>query len=208
MSSQARLNAVDRIRAAGIVWGPAVFITSWVAAGAMTRGYSPIRDHISDLDAIDAPTRPLMNVAFVAFAVAAGLAAGPLRRVVGTPSATMIGANAVLSIGTMLAPLRVSSSGDRLHAVVAGLGYVTLAVAAPSAAPVLGKRSRALAIASVAVGAITLTSLAASVTIEGSKGFWQRAGITTTDAWLMTIGLLAVTGILPPGQAVANPRER
>ncbi len=209
MSPQARLSAVDRIRSAGLVWGPAVFIASWAAAGAMTQGYSPIRDHISDLDAIDAPTRPLMNVAFVAFAVAVGLAAGPLRRVVGTPSATAIGANALISIGIMLAPLGVSSDGDRLHAVVAGLGYLTLAAAGPSAASVLARRSRALAVASVAVGGITLASIAASLTIEGSKGFWQRAGITTTDAWLITIGLLAVTGIIGRDSGPATePGER
>ncbi len=205
MPLQARLSAIDRLRSAGIIVGPAVFISSWAAAGALTEDYSPVRDHISDLDAFGAPTRPLMNVAFVAFALAAGLAAGPLRRVIGTPSATAIAANAVFSLGIMLAPLGVSTDGDRLHAVVAGLGYLSLAVAAPAAAPVLAKRSRALAISSVAVGAITFASLAASLTIEGSKGFWQRAGITTTDAWLITIGLLAVTGILNPEGAVADP---
>ena len=187
--------AIDRIRSAGIIWGPAVFIASWAASGAMTEGYSPIRDHISDLDAIDAPTRPLMNLAFGAFGVATALAAGPLRRLIGTPGAALIGANAILSFGIALAPLGVSPEGDRLHAVVAGLGYLALAATAPSAAPALARRSRALAAASVGVGAISFGSLIASLLgPDETSGFWQRAGITTTDAWLITIGLLAVAG--------------
>lgn len=170
-----------------------MFISTWLAAGAMTDGYSPIRDHISDLDAIDAPTRPLMNAAFIAFALGAGLAAGPLRRFVGTPSATAIGANAAISIGIMLAPLGVSENGDRLHQVVAGLGYLALAATAPAAAPILARRSRPLAVASVGVGSVSLICLGLSLS-GPQAGLWQRVGITTTDAWLMTMGLLVLSG--------------
>ena len=184
---------VDRIRGAGLIVGPAAFISAWVASGALTEGYSPIRDHISDLAAIDAPTRPLMNLGFTAFAVAVGLAASPMRRHLGTPAAFVLGANAVLSIGIMLAPLGQSEQGDQIHGVVAGLGYLALAVTAPAAAPVLAKRSRSLAVASAAVGAVSMASLVASLVFKDQSGFWQRAGITTTDAWLIAMGLLAVT---------------
>ena len=184
---------VDRIRSAGLIVGPAAFISAWVASGALAEGYSPIRDHISDLAAIDAPTRPLMNLGFTAFAVAVGLAASPMRRHLGTPAAVVLGANAVLSIGIMLAPLGQSEQGDQIHGVVAGLGYLALAATAPAAAPVLAKRSRSLAVASVGVGAVSMASLVASLVFKDQSGFWQRAGITTTDAWLMTMGLLAVT---------------
>ena len=172
---------LDRLRIAGIVWAPAAFITSWLAAGLITKGYSPVRDHISDLDAIDAPTRPLMNVAFVSFALGAGLSAGPLRRFVGTPAAAAIGANAVISIGIMLAPLGRSSDGDRAHAAVAGLGYLALASTAPVAAPVLATGSRPMAVAALGVGAISLACLGASLTGRRA-GLWQQVGITTTDA--------------------------
>ncbi len=184
---------IDRIRSAGLIVGPAAFISAWVVSGALTEGYSPTRDHISDLAAIGAPTRPLMNVGFTVFAVAVGMAASPLRRHIGTPAAAVLGANALLSIGIMLAPLGQSEQGDQIHGVVAGLGYLALAATAPSAAPVLAKRSRPLAVASVGVGAVSLGCLVASFVLKEQSGFWQRAGITTTDAWLITIGLLAVT---------------
>ena len=186
-------NVGDRIRSVGLIVGPAAFISAWVASGALTVGYSPIRDHISDLAAIDAPTRPLMNIGFTAFAVAVGLAASPMRRHLGTPAAVVLGANAVLSIGIMLAPLGQSEQGDQIHGVVAGLGYLALAATAPAAAPVLAKRSRSLAVASVGVGTVSMASLVASLAFKDQSGFWQRAGITTTDAWLIAMGLLAVT---------------
>lgn len=188
-------DTVSRLRCAGLIVGPVTFISAWLAAGAVTEDYSPIRDHISDLNAVAAPTRPFMNVAFTTFALAVGMAAGPTRSRLGTPAAVALGANAVLSLAIMLAPLGRSRAGDRLHGVMAGLGYLALAATAPSAAPALAKRRPWLARASVAVGATSLACLAASL-IRTEKGFWQRAGITTTDAWLIATGVLASTGRL------------
>ncbi len=186
------LSALDRIRSAGMIVGPTAFISAWFVSGARTEGYSPTRDHISDLAAVGAPTRTRMNVGFTVFAVAVGMAASPLRRQIGTPAAAVLGANALLSIGIMLAPLGRSEQGDRIHSVVAGLGYLALAATAPAAAPALAKRSRPLAAASVGVGAISLACLVASL-VRRESGFWQRAGITATDAWMIAVGLLAMT---------------
>jgi hypothetical membrane protein len=184
--------ATARLRQAGVIAGPLAFVTAWAASGAMTKGYSPVRDHISDLAAVDARTRPLMNLGFGAFAVAVGAAASPLQRLVGTPAAVALGANAALSVGIALAPLGRSPAGDRAHAVVAGLGYIALAVTAPLAAPALARRSAPLAAASVGVGAVSLACLVASLGATGQSGFWQRAGITVTDAWMISVGLLAL----------------
>lgn len=196
MLNRSGSNAFDRLRCAGLIVGPVTFISTWLAAGAMTRGYSPIRDHISDLDAVDAPTRPMMNAAFTTFALAVGVAAGPVRTRLGQPAAVAMYANAVLSLGIMVAPLGRSPAGDRLHGVLAGLGYLALAGTAPSAAPALARRSPWLARASIAVGAASMACLVASL-IRPEKGLWQRAGITTTDAWLIAVGILGVAGREP-----------
>ncbi len=187
-----RRPSLDRIRSAGVIAGPIAFITAWAVSGATTAGYSPIRDHISDLAAIDAPSRPLMNLGFAAFTVAVAAAAGPLRPLIGTPGSIAMGINAALSAGVALAPLGVSPEGDRLHQVAAGAGYFALAALAPAAAPALAKRSRGLAVASVGVGVASMACLGASLVTEQQSGFWQRAGITVTDAWLIGIGLLAL----------------
>ena len=186
-----RPRSFDRVRCAGLILGPITFISAWLAAGAMTKGYSPIRDHISDLDAVAAPTRPLMNVAFTTFALAVGLAAAPLRSRLGAPTAAAMSANALLSIGIMVAPLGKSRASDRVHGVVAGLGYLALAATAPSAAPTLAARQRTLARASIAVGVTSMACLVASL-VRPEKGFWQRAGITTTDAWMVLVGVLVL----------------
>lgn len=184
---------LDRIRSAGVIAGPVAFITSWAVAGASTAGYSPVRDHISDLAAVGAPTRPLMNAGFATFTVAVAAAAWPLRRLIGTRGAAMMGLNAAVSAAVAMAPLGASPAGDRPHQVVAGAGYLALAALGPSAAPALARRSRTLAAASVGVGAFSLASLAASLVDSDRSGFWQRAGITATDAWLIAIGALALT---------------
>ncbi len=190
-SSPRDITAAERIRSAGVIVGPATFIASWAISGALKKGYSPARDHISDLAAIGSPTRPLMNLGFTTFAVAVGLAASPLRSLIGRPGAALLGANAALSVGIMLAPLGRSQGGDRAHAVVAGLGYLALAATGPSAVPALLPEHRSLAAASIAVGATSLACLGLSL-VRPESGFWQRAGITATDAWLAAIGVVAL----------------
>ena len=184
--------AVERVLSAGMIVGPTAFISSWVLSGTLTPGYSPTRDHISDLAAVEAPTRALMNLGFTAFAVSIAAATVPAYRHLGTPTAVVFGANVAVTVGIMLAPLGASPEGDRAHAVVAGLGYLVLAATAPSAARTLAKRSRRLGVASVAVGAVSLACLGLSV-VRPEAGFWQRAGITVTDVWLIAMGLSAVT---------------
>lgn len=185
-------STVDRLRSAGLIVGPAAFISAWVASGLATPGYSPTRDHISDLAAIGAPTRTLMNLGFTAFTISVAAATLPARRFLGTPATVVLGANVVLTLGIMLAPLGRSAEGDRAHAIVAGLGYLALAAAAPSAAPTLAKRSRRLALASIGVGVASMACLGLSL-VRPESGLWQRAGITVTDAWMIGMGLLAVT---------------
>lgn len=188
-----RRPTLDRARCSGVIVGPLAFISAWAVSGAITEGYSPIRDHISDLAAIDAPTRPLMSVGFAVFTVAVASAVGPLRRLIGTPGSIALGINAALSGGVALAPLGVSPDGDRLHQVVAGAGYLALAALGPASAPALAKRHPTFAKASVGVGVFSLACLVASLSSDGTSGFWQRAGITATDAWLVALGTLALT---------------
>ncbi len=193
MPARPRLSNLDRALSAGLVVGPAAFITAWAVSGAMTPGYSPIRDPISDLGAVEASTRGLMNMGFAAFAVSVGASAIPARRFLGTSAAVVLGANMLLTVGIALVPLGQSPEGDRAHSMVAGLGYLALAAMGPSAAPTLAKRKPLLGRISVAVGAVSIACLGLSV-VRPEAGFWQRAGLLTTDAWLIAMGLRALTG--------------
>lgn len=193
MPPSPQLSPTDRILSAGLIVGPTAFISAWLLSGALTPGYSPFREHISDLAAVNASTHDLMNLGFGTFAVSVAAAIVPARRFLGTPAAVALGANVALTIGIALAPLGRDAAGDRTHAVVAGLGYLALAAAAPSAAPFLAKRSRRAAVASVGIGLASMACLGLSF-VRPESGFWQRAGISVTDAWLITMGMLAATG--------------
>ena len=98
----------------------------------------------------------------------------------------------ITTVGIALAPLGQSPEGDRAHAAVAGLGYLALAAMGPSAAPTLAKRRPLLGQASVAVGAVSIACLGLSL-VRPEAGLWQRAGLLATDAWLIAMGLRAVT---------------
>jgi hypothetical protein len=53
----AQLKLRVRLLALGGVIGPVAFVGSWALAGATTAGYSPLDSAISELAAVDAPTR-------------------------------------------------------------------------------------------------------------------------------------------------------
>jgi len=183
----------DRWLATGAIWGPGLFIAAWLVGGFLLVGYSPVEQHISDLAADGAPTQALMTFGFATFGIGVGIAAWPLRRLIGKPAAFALVANAILIIGIALTPTGGSADLDFVHAMLALLVYVSIAVVAPLAAIVLRRRSIVLALVSIAVGLATLAFLSASLG-ESRSGLLQRLGLTTTDVWLVAVAFAAVTG--------------
>lgn len=175
--------------AAGAIVGPAAFIASWVIGGVVLDGYDPLRDAISRLAAVGAPTAPILNGGLVAYGLGVGVAALALRRTIGRWSAGALAINALLTFGVLATPLDRSPSVDQLHSVFAGGAYVALAAASLLAAHEFRKRDsgRASRISAV-VGAITAASLLATSLGEFS-GLFQRLGLTISDLWMMGIAV-------------------
>jgi len=185
----------DRWLAAGAIWGPGLLIIAWVVGGLMVDGYSPVEDHISDLAAVDAPSRVVMNIGFAAFGVGVGTSAWPLRRFIGKPAALALGINAALVLGVILTPAGRSSATDVLHGGLAIFSYLSLTMVTPLAAWTFRRRGLTnWAIASLVVGLITAFCLWVSLLDTTSSGLFQRIGLTTTDLWLMVLGIAFVTG--------------
>ena len=180
---------------AGAIWGPGLFIAAWLVSGFLLAGYSPVEQHISDLAEVGVPTQGLMTLGFAAFGVGVGIAAWPLRWLIGKPAALALLANAVLMIGIAITPTGGPADIDFAHAMIALLVYASLAIVAPLAAIVLRRRSIVLALVSLAVGLATLVFLSASLG-ESRSGLLQRLGLTATDLWLIAIAFGAVTGRL------------
>ena len=200
---------MHRLRAVCGILGPASFVGGWLLAGNRAPDCSPVRDAISQLAREGAPTRPLMTSAFISFGVlvpvyarALGLAleSTPVRRVVTVAGVTTLGVAAL--------PLtrEPGGTGDALHALAAGSGYLAMA-----ASPLLGGlalrrigHDRAAA-ASFAVSAVSLASLVTSLSPlgEGRTGLFQRAGLTVVDTWFAAIATLLV---LRGADAIKGPR--
>ena len=199
--------------AAGGIIGPAAFIGAWVAGAFVADDLSPIHDAISRLAAVGADTRPLMTAGFVTFGIALPVYATALRRAVSGPAWIAATITGLSTIGVALAPLDRSSAIDTLHAVFAGLGYVTLA-----ATPLLAVRPlrraghRRLAAAGLTAGSVAVVSLAASLT-GLPTGLFQRLGLSAGDAWIVASSVAMLRGALrpaavpAPGSAVSRARR-
>jgi hypothetical membrane protein len=181
-----------RLLALGGVVGPLTFVGCWAVAGAVTHGYSPIDDAISDLAAVDAPTRVAMTTGFVVFGVglvAFGLA---LRHSLGGGAWMAAIATGTCTIAVAATPLG-GWSGDSVHATFAGLGYAAIVLLPALAAPALAARGR-----TGWARASWFMSLAAALflvvsTFGPGHGAWQRLGLTVGDAWIVVTAVALAT---------------
>jgi hypothetical membrane protein len=186
-----------RLTALGGIVGPAAFVAAWVTGGATKDGYSPVHDAISRLAAVGASTRPLMTAGFVVFGTAVPVYAAALRRSV--PGVAWITATitGLSTLAVAAAPLDHSSTVDSLHALFAGIGYLTLAATPLLAArPLLRAGQRTLARTGLVAGGIAATSLALTVT-GLPTGLFQRVGLTAGDVWLVATAVAMLTNRLP-----------
>jgi hypothetical membrane protein len=165
-------------RLAGI-GAPASFIGAWLVAGARTPGYSTVHDHVSDLAAIGAPTRPLMTTGLLAFGGLAPVWATTLqdRRVQVAMATAGLG-----TLGVAAAPLG-SSFGDGPHVVAAAVSYVAMALT-----PALGARTFGAPRTSYALTVLASALLIGS-TLGEYDGALQRAGLGVTDSWMIVQAL-------------------
>lgn len=164
---------------------PASFITAWVVGGARTPGYSPVRDHISDLAAVGAPTRTLMTSGLLAFSALAPVFARHLSRSLDQPALRIsLTTAAVATLGVAAFPLE-GPLGTGPHATAAAVSYLAM-----SSNPLLGaaalRRSgnRRLAALSLATGVVGGAFLVRSL-VGDQQGLFQRLGITSLDGWLI-----------------------
>jgi hypothetical membrane protein len=156
------------------VAAPVCFVTGWAVAGSQAPGYSPVREHISELARVGAATRPLMTAGMVGFGLLAPIWATSLDR--GARAAVTTAGLATL--GVAAAPLG-ASWGDTPHAVAAGVAYAAMA-----ATPTLGA-PRTARTASVLSALLLVSSLADTPV----TGLLQRAGLGVVDAWYVTTSL-------------------
>jgi len=170
----------------GGIIGPLAFIAAWSVGGAVTsRDYSPARDTISQLAAVDAPTRWLMTSGMVVFGFALLAYAIPLRRALPGSAWIAAGATGATTLGVAATPIDHSPLVDRLHLLAAGPGYITLALIPLLARrPLLDAGHGRLAVFGVAMATVAIAALPVSLFVVRT-GLFQRIGLTAGDAFLI-----------------------
>lgn len=175
-----------RAAAACGVAGPVAFVSGWALNGLRIDGYDPLNDAISQLAREGAPTRTSMTLCFIAFGVLVPLWAGTVAKELEAPTLRPVVITAGLATLAVAAiPLARDPGGtqDLFHGIVAGVGYVAMALTPLVAAVALRRTGHApAAAASVAVGVVSVGALVATLFVDGSGGF-QRLGLTVVDAW-------------------------
>ncbi len=189
------------------VLGPACFVGTWVLAGALRPGYSPVRDAISQLARTGAPRRALMTTAFVVFGVSIPVFGRALRNELAVSrwcEASMILAG-VATLGVAAFPLGRDPGGpaDLHHAICAVAGYIGTAGAPLLAAPAIAAagRPRAALLARLVSGC-SAVALGTSALVA-TPGLPQRIGLTVVDAWFVAIALQVLAR---PGPVAATRR--
>jgi hypothetical protein len=152
--------------------------------GAVTDGYSPVRDAISHLAELGALTRPWMTAGMVAFGIGVPVFGLGLRKAVDGPAWLAAIAAGAGSLAVAAVPLRPGEDVPG-HAVAASFAYLTVSLVPLLAAPHLRGRWRA---ASIAAGVGAGVCLAATA-IGPAHGLFQRAGLTIVDAWIIAMAL-------------------
>ena len=182
--------------------GVTAYVASWAVAGAVTAGYDPMEQAISELFAVGAPTLPrmLLVVSLVASGVAL-LAFGPAmdrglpgHGRAGPVVASVSGVMTVLIVAfpcTAGCPGAGTSFTDTMHVVVAGTGYLSLLLAPLLVAWRVRDHDRSLAVWSVVLGGVALAGFVIRNlgVADGLAGLQQRVFNTTADLWYVVAAI-------------------
>ncbi len=187
----------DRLAALCGLVAPASFVGAWATFGTRRDGFDPTEQAISQLARVGTPERLGMTSGFVAFGVLLPVFAARLPALLeaGRPLRTSMVVAGVSTLAVAALPLQreEGGTGDLLHAIAAGTGYLAMA-----ASPTLGalglRRSgrRTAAALSVAVSGVSVAALVASVA-GGPTGVWQRTGLGVVDAWFAACAVWVLT---------------
>jgi hypothetical membrane protein len=190
------MTPADRAAALCGALAPASFVGAWAVSGALRDGYDPVEQAISQLARVGTPDRWAMTAGFIGFGVLLPVFGRHLPRLIGAgwllrTTVTVAGVS-TLAVAALPLQREPGGTGDALHAVAAGIGYVAMAATPAIAAGPLSRTGRRTAArTSVAVSAASAAALVASVT-TGATGLWQRVGLGVVDAWFVAAGLWAL----------------
>jgi hypothetical membrane protein len=182
-----------RMAGACAVAGPVVFSAAWLVAWTAQETYSPLREDISALAALDAQQPWIMVAGFLALALGlTALGTGLLRAVAGGRAAR-VGALLILLAGVGILDAGEVSWQHGLHDAVSGLVFLALVVAQLVLARAFRRDPswRDLRAYSIFSGGLTLALLVLFVAgpIAGWNGLVQRVFLAVPLVWITVVGI-------------------
>jgi hypothetical membrane protein len=195
---------LDRVPGWGLaaaVVAPVALVGGWWWAGALTPGYDPVRQSISDLAAVDAPTRWLMTSALVVTGLAYLVAAVGLRPADGAGRGLLgVGGAAVLLVAWIANPN--PGRNAVAHMIATYLAFIALTVwpaviarNRPDAPLVL--RPRFGQVVALGLGVLVLLTVAEIVVGGATLGLRERV-LTTAQAVVPLVVVLGCRGGAQP----------
>ncbi len=176
------------------VVAPVALIGGWTWAGAITPGYDPVRQTISDLAAADAPTHWLMTAALVVTGLAYIVTAVGLRPADGAGRA-LLGVGGVGVLLTAWIPNNTEGRNEVGHMIVAYLAFLALTVwpaviARNRPAAPLVLRPRFGQLVAIGLGVLVLLTFAEIVTGGSTLGLRERvlAGAQSVVPLVVVLG--------------------
>jgi hypothetical protein len=191
--------------AVGGVLGVVAYVGAWAAGGVVWDGYDPMRQAISELFAIGAPTATRLPLSVGLVASGLGLVAFGWAMDVALPGRGRLGpalavVSGVMTVAVVAFPCTAGCPGvgatttDTLHVVTAGTGYVALMAAPMAVAHRVRHALPRLATAGWVLGGGALL-LFVSRTVgltPGLPGLQQRVFNTAADAWYVLAAVAVV----------------
>lgn len=192
----------DTVAVVGVV-GVLAYVAAWAVGGVVWDEYDPMRQAISELFAIGAPTATRVPLSAGLVASGFGLVAFGWALDVGLPGRGRLGpalavVSGVMTVAVALFPCTAGCPGfgttqtDTMHVVTAGTGYVALMLAPLAVGWRVRAHLPALSRASwlLGGGALVLFLVRTAGLAPELGGLQQRVFNTTADAWYVVAAVV------------------
>jgi len=175
--------------------------------GAMQwEGYSPTSQTVSELFAIDAPSRSIVillmltySILMIAFGLGVWRSSGR-KRALRIVAGLLVGKEVLGIVGTLFAPMHLrgveGTITDAMHAIITGVGVLLLLLTLGFGATVFGRRFRLYSIGTIlilcvfgALSGLAGPQLAANLPTPW-MGVWERINIFSYMLWVVVLAII------------------